>query len=682
MNKTPLFKIALLLVGIIVIPLVVLALLSYNLDDFSWISPNASHPEQEQAVSKARLAGAALAGWAYYWLGWSIFLALGLLLWAGLRSLWLQYRLATSPTAAATATRGSSWWWGTVRAFGGLLALASGAVLCTLLLPAGELPEGAGGVVGQIVAEQLTLFGDSERLIVATLAFIMGILISTGISWVGITQRPLWTGASGVVRPKARGAQLRSGGRPKRKVRNALKSTVGLLEAAGKLSTVPKAELTDQAKNLELALADYGIRSEVMEKHSGPLVTRFDLELEAKQRVANVIAVDKDVARKLKVSNLRIVENIAGTTYFGIEVPNAERQDVSLSQVVATPAFDDSEAAMPVALGVDIVGEPVVTDFAAMPHLIVAGATGSGKSVCVHAILVSLLLRNSAEDLRLVLIDPKGNELSAYAQLPHLVAPVITDTAQATDALAWCVQEMDKRYKLLSAAGARELTTYNNRLLARGEDGARPLPRILVVLEEFADLILSSGKGKEVEQQIVLIAQKARAAGIHLLLATQRPEVKIITGLIKANVPARIALRVVSQVDSSTILDVGGAQKLLGRGDMLYLLPGAQHPRRAHGAFVSEEEAARVVDFWKQAGAPDWLERLESFPAAELGDEEHLYEAAKYYVITSGRVSVSAVQKHFRIGSSRASQLVESLQNQKVISPPDERGRCRVLVRE
>ena len=716
MNKKHLIEIFLLLSAGIV-TMVALALLSYNPDDLG-------HPESDQMANLLGLAGAVLAGYVYDWVGWSAFLALGLLLGVGVRSLWLQYRLATSPTAAATSIWGSLWWRATVRAFGGGLTLVSSAVLCTLLLPPGELSQGAGGAMGQFGAEQLTLFGDWGRLIVAIVAFAASIPISTGIS-LGIILSPLrllWPGAGGAVHPKPQGMQPQSGeggkkdgrkeldgqtnlskpaaaergqSKPKTTTRasNAPPPTVGLLETASKLSAVPKKELTTQAEKLEKALADYNIRAKVMETHTGPLVARFDLQLEVGLKVSKVASAGKDLARALAVSSLRIVENIAGTTYFGIEVPNAKRQDVSLSQAVATSAFGDSKAAMPVALGVDIVGKPVVTDFADMPHLLVAGTTGSGKSVCVHAILISLLLRNSAEDLRLVLIDPKRIELSAYAELPHLVAPVIMDMAQAADALAWCVREMDKRYELLAAASVRDLTAYNKKQ-ASGDGKAHPLPRILVVIDELADLIMSSDK--VVEQQIVRIAQKARAAGIHLLLATQRPDSEIITGLIRTNMPARIAFRVRKQTESQIILDAGGAEQLLGRGDMLCLLPGDQHPRRAHGAFVSEKEVARVVDAWKQVGAPEWIEQMESFQhpeaasgadadadaAAELDDEEDLYEAAKSYVMTSGTVSVAALRRHLSIGSSRASRLVESLQDRGIISPPDGRGRRRVLVQE
>ena len=689
MNKKHLIEISLVpLTGIVI--MVVLALLSYNPDDLG-------HPEPGQVANLLGWAGAVFAGYVYYWVGWSAFLALGLSLWMMLHPLWLQWRLATSPTAAATSTWGSLSLRAMVRAFGGSLMLVSGALLCTLLLPPDELPQGAGGVVGQNFAEKLTLIGDWGSFIVALVAFITSVPISTGISWVGIIlslPRLLWPGAGGAVHPQPRGMQPQTEGSGKKeerkeldgetnlskpataerspskskttiRARNAPPPTVALLETAKKLKAVPKEDLVARAKNLEEALANYNIRAKVMKTHAGPVVTRFDLQLEAGQRVSRVASVARDLTRDLKVEvgGLRIVENIAGTSYFGIEEPNAERKEVSLSQAVATPAFGDSKATMPVALGVNLVGEPVVTDFAAMPHLLVAGATGSGKSVCVHAILLSLLLRNSAEDLRLVLIDPKRTELSAYAELPHLVAPVITDMVQATDALAWCVREMGKRNELLAAAGVRGLAAYNEQQ-ASGDGRAHPLPRILVVIDELAALIQDSDKDKVVEQSIVRIAQEARSAGIHLLLATQSPRADVLTGLIRANVRARIAFQVLNQIESRIILNVGGAEQLLGRGDMLCLLPGEQHPKRVHGAFVSEEEVARVVDAWKKVGAPDWIEQMESFQhtevassadadadadadaATELDDEEVLYEEAKSYVMTSGTVSAAALRRH------------------------------------
>ena len=465
--------------------------------------------------------------------------------------------------------------------------------------------------------------------------------------------------------------------------------------------------LQAMSRQLELKLADFGVEAEVVSVMPGPVITRFEVQPAAGIKVQKISALAKDLARSLAVISVRIVEVIPGKTTVGIEIPNEHREMVRLKEVLTSSVFLDSPSTLTLALGKDIAGSSVVADVAKMPHLLVAGTTGSGKSVGVNAMLLSILYKATPEDVRLILVDPKMLELSVYEGVPHLLAPVVTDMKEAAHALNWCVGEMERRYKLMAALGVRNLAGFNRQVkdaIQKGEPLKDPLwsdeeleapelttlPTIVIVIDEFADMMMIVGK--KVEQLIARIAQKARAAGIHLILATQRPSVDVITGLIKANIPTRMGFQVSSKVDSRTILDQGGAEQLLGHGDMLYLPPGTALPQRVHGAFVSDDEVHRVVSDWKQRGAPDYLEEIvrgevegEPFVQLEGGDgdteqEDELYDEAVQFVLESRRASISSVQRKLRIGYNRAARLIEAMEAAGVVSSMNSNGSREVLV--
>ena len=467
------------------------------------------------------------------------------------------------------------------------------------------------------------------------------------------------------------------------------------------------ASLEAISRQLELKLADFGVEAEVVSVLPGPVVTRFEIQPAPGLKVQKISALAKDLARSLAVISVRIVEVIPGKSVVGIEIPNEHREMVRLKEVITSAAFQDAASPLTLALGKDIAGSSVVADIAKMPHLLVAGTTGSGKSVGVNAMLLSILCKSTPEEVRLILVDPKMLELSVYEGVPHLLAPVVTDMKEAAHALNWCVAEMERRYRLMAALGVRNLAGFNRQVKEAREnqtpltdpfwdpDSELPaeelehLPSIVVVIDEFADMMMIVGK--KVEQLIARIAQKARAAGIHLVLATQRPSVDVITGLIKANIPARIGFQVSSKVDSRTILDQGGAEQLLGHGDMLFLPPGTALPQRVHGAFVSDDEVHRVVQDWKRRGEPDYLEEivsgeLDSEPFVQLessGDTEQddeLYDEAVQFVLESRRASISSVQRKLRIGYNRAARLIEAMEAAGVVSAMNSNGSREILV--
>ncbi len=466
-----------------------------------------------------------------------------------------------------------------------------------------------------------------------------------------------------------------------------------------------EASLEKISQLLESKLRDFGVEAEVVSVLPGPVVTRFELQPAPGVKVSKISSLAKDLARSLSVISVRIVEVIPNKPYVGIEIPNQDREVVRLKEILASRAFQESKSPLTLALGKDIGGEPVTADVARMPHLLVAGTTGSGKSVGVNAMLLSILYKSTPEEIRLILVDPKMLELSIYEGIPHLLTPVVTDMKDAAQALNWCVAEMERRYKLMAALGVRGLAGFNRQVSeaarkgspildplwsADSDEEAPPLstlPVILVVIDEFADMMMIVGK--KVEQLIARIAQKARAAGIHLILATQRPSVDVITGLIKANIPTRISFQVSSKVDSRTILDQGGAEQLLGHGDMLYLPPGTAMPTRVHGAFVSDDEVHRVVSDWKARAEPDYrtdvLTGGDDEPFLELESngaeqDDALYDEAVAFVLESRRASISGVQRKLRIGYNRAARLIEAMEEAGVVSPMNSNGSREILV--
>ena len=470
-------------------------------------------------------------------------------------------------------------------------------------------------------------------------------------------------------------------------------------------SSLSEAELSQIADLLETKLQEFGIEASVESVLPGPVVTRFEIQPAPGTKASKITGIAQDIARSLSVSSVRVVEVIEGKSYVGIEIPNTNRKMVRLTEILSSQAFKNSPSNLTLALGHDISGNPVVVDLAKMPHLLVAGTTGSGKSVGVNAMLLSLLFKSDPKDVRLILIDPKMLELSVYDGIPHLLTPVITDMTDASNGLRWCVVEMDRRYKLMSMMGVRNLAGFNkkiedaaangkqiiNPLRPEDEEYLETLPSIVVVVDEFADMMMLVGK--KVEHLIARIAQKARAAGIHLILATQRPSVDVITGLIKANIPTRIGFQVSTKIDSRTILDQGGAEQLLGYGDMLYLPPGVGVPIRVHGAFVGDDEVHRVVNDWKSRAEPDYLEDIVS-SAQETGpipgwsgseatsseDADDLYDEAVNFVLESRRASISAVQRKLRIGYNRAARLIETMEEAGLVSEMSSNGSREVLV--
>jgi S-DNA-T family DNA segregation ATPase FtsK/SpoIIIE len=464
-----------------------------------------------------------------------------------------------------------------------------------------------------------------------------------------------------------------------------------------------KARLEELSILLEQKLADFGIKAEVMAVAPGPVITRFEIQPAPGTKASKVSGIAQDLARSMAMNSVRVVEVIPGKSVMGIEIPNEHRAMVRLSSVLSSEDFDKSKSPLTIALGHDIAGNPVVTDLAKMPHLLVAGTTGSGKSVGVNAMIISLLYKSTPDEVRLIMVDPKMLELSVYEGIPHLLTPVITDMKEAANGLRWCVEEMERRYQLMAAMGVRNVAGHNTKVKAAIDEGKPipdplwridqsfdttpptliPLPYVVVIVDEFADMMMTVGK--KVEELIARIAQKARAAGIHLILATQRPSVDVITGLIKANVPTRIAFQVSSKIDSRTILDQGGAEQLLGHGDMLFQPAGTSIPIRVHGAFVDDDEVHRVVAEWKSKGEPNYIEEITQVSeqaglTLEGGDEkDDLYDQAVDFVTETRKASISSVQRKFRIGYNRAARLVETMEAGGVVSSPAHNGSREVI---
>lgn len=469
------------------------------------------------------------------------------------------------------------------------------------------------------------------------------------------------------------------------------------------------------SRQVEAKLADFGVTAEVVEVHTGPVVVLLELQLAPGTKVSKITGLAKDIARALSTGSVRVVEIIPGKSVIGLEIPNEHRETVFLSEVLASPTYQDAKAPLTLAMGTDIAGKPVCADLARMPHALIAGTTGSGKSVAINVMILSLVYKSTPEDVRLIMVDPKMLELSVYEGIPHLLIPVVTDMKEAANALRWCVAEMERRYRLMAQLGVRNIAGYN-RKVADAEAAGAPipdplfvtelgglgveeaetvphlthLPYIVVIIDELADMMMVVGK--KVEELIARLAQKARASGIHLLLATQRPSVDVLTGLIKANIPTRMAFQVSSRIDSRTVLDQMGAEQLLGWGDMLYLPPGTSIPQRVHGAFVDDQEVHRVAEYLKRTGAPDYIDTVlqdagEAIPGidpessgGDTEDQDPLFDEAVQFVTETRRASISGVQRKLKIGYNRAARMVEEMERIGLVGPAETNGNREVLV--
>ena len=672
---------------------------------------------------------------------------------------WVLFRKPGNPEQSSRANTA-------VRAVGFVLVLIASCGLVTLHWDAGLLRQSAGGVVGSLVGQGLAgglnFLGATLLLIAAWMA---GLSISLGVSWLQVMDRLgawTWTGigklrirasakrdvAEGRERKQARQEvfkteQKKVEARPKPRIENPPSAVekservekerqVPLFDAP-KSGGLPPLKLLDDppphepsysgealeamSRLVEIKLKDFGVDVEVVAVQPGPVVTRFELRPAPGVKASQITSLAKDLARALSVMSVRVVEVIPGKSVMGLEIANEKREVVTLGEIVRSKAYDALGSPLAIALGKDIAGQPMVADLARMPHLLIAGTTGSGKSVGINAMVLSLLYKATAEHVRLIMIDPKMLELSVYEGIPHLLAPVVTDMKQAANALRWCVAEMERRYQLMAALGVRNIAGFNRRVKDAIDEGKpirdpvmiqrasndptfdqstipnlTPLPYVVVIIDELADLMMIVGK--KVEELIARLAQKARASGIHLILATQRPSVDVITGLIKANIPCRIAFQVSAKVDSRTILDQMGAETLLGHGDMLYLPAGTSMPTRVHGAFVSDAEVHRVVEALKTVTPPNYIEEVLSgpktpipgFPAEdgeglseEDAEQDALYDDAVKIVTQERKPSISYVQRRLKIGYNRAARLLESMEAAGVVGPLQSNGSREVL---
>ena len=734
-----------------------LALVSYSPADPGW-SRTGSSAAIANAVGRA---GAWTADVLFLLFGYLAYLFPMLLGWR----VWVIFR-------DRRVVRDFSWEVLVLRSLGFVLAMLGGCTLASLHFIAG-LPETAGGLVGQVIAgSALSAFNMIGSSLIFLAVLLVGLTLATGLSWLALVDAigqicidwwdrlcdryHRWRQAAGEKaqarqavekrkqtfdhfiekekkrKPIAIAPVRKAPPEPSKRVQREKQGKLFKAEAVGDLPAISLLDAWDgksdsgfstealeaMSKLLEIKLKDFGIDVLVEAINPGPVITRFEVQPAPGVKVSRITNLVKDLARSLAVSSVRVVEVIPGKTTIGIEIPNEKKQIILFSQVLASPEFDNARSPISLALGHDIGGNPVVVDLARMPHLLVAGTTGSGKSVGINAMILSFLFKTTPEEVRLIMIDPKMLELSVYDGIPHLLTPVITDMKDAANGLRWSVAEMERRYKLMSALGVRNLAGYNKKVtdaIKAGEpirdplwkpdplletpeaeqqpDTLEALPAIVVIVDELADMMMVVGK--KVEELIARIAQKARAAGIHLILATQRPSVDVLTGLIKANIPTRLSFMVQSKVDSRTILGEGGAEQLLGHGDMLYLPPGGGVAQRVHGAFVSDEEVHRVVADWKQRGQPHYIESITSdgnetgVPSLDSGEggvdaeeSDALYDQAVQFVIQSRKASISAVQRKLRIGYNRAARMIEAMEQAGVVSEMNTNGSREVLVPE
>lgn len=722
-----------------------LALFSYHPDDPGW-----SHSVTANDVhNSAGAVGAWIADITLYVFGYFGYLIPLMILTSGWRL--FQLRRKKEPFNQLLFS---------IHGVGIILGLIGGCGIAWMHFYAGSaLPHevrGAGGILGDAVGSALlNATGAIGGTLLMLSMFIIGITLYTGLSWILVfdTTGKFTLNSIAGIRQKVASFKDEAEGRRAKKdrehivkqeqeiveqrippriepvipeiepgIRAVKEKQESLFEPDAETALPPlnlldepppaKAQYSKEAleaisRQVELKLKDFGVSVEVIAVHPGPVITRFELDPAPGVKGSQIINLSKDLARSLAVISVRVVDVIPGKPYIGLEIPNENRELVTLGEILNTREYESVKSPMVLALGKDISGKPIVTDLGKMPHLLVAGTTGSGKSVALNAMILSLLYKATASEVRLIMIDPKMLELSVYEGIPNLLAPVVTDMKEAANALRWCVAEMERRYKLMAALGVRNITGYNKKVadaIASGnpipdptykpiseEDEIRyleKLPFIIVIIDELADMMMTVGK--KVEELIARLAQKARAAGVHLILATQRPSVDVITGLIKANVPTRIAFQVSSKIDSRTILDQMGAEQLLGHGDMLYLPPGTSLPERVHGAFVSDEEVHKVVDDLKSRGAPEYIDDILRGPSeggadaipgldAPKDDMDPLYDEAVRIVTETRKASISYIQRRLKVGYNRAARIVEEMENSGLVGPLESNGSREIL---
>ncbi len=737
-----------------------ISLLSFNIEDAGW-----SHGGSIQDIQNASgMLGAWVADFLLSMVGLMAYMLPLSLICLG----YLKYKQLTSSRFTLF-----------LRVLGFIFSLVAGSALLNLhLVRSGiELPRSTGGILGQETGDWLLIFlGNSGATLILLAAFLAGITLLTGLSWINLIDK---TGKMTLLavqyvsslfyqfydrqRDKSFEKKQKSAReklleenpqqeeysqvktvktsakkRKKIKIEPTIEATgietnsddqpeeidsIEDFDASNYQGTLPPIELLDKrmvtskgysqsdleemSRQVENVLQDFNIVVEVVAVNPGPVITRFEMQLAAGVKVSRVSSLSKDIARGLSVTSVRVVEVIQGKSVIGLEIPNQERELVSLRDLIVSRKFEKAKSNLTLAMGKDISGTPLMADLAKMPHALVAGTTGSGKSVAINTMILSLLYKASAEDIRMIMIDPKMLELSVYEGIPHLLTPVVTDMKDAQNALRWAVAEMERRYKLMSKLGVRNLSGYNQAIanaeakgqpirdplfvaeepLAEGEafPTLKKLPQIVIIIDELADMMMIVGK--KVEELIARLAQKARASGIHLVLATQRPSVDVLTGLIKANVPTRISFQVSSRIDSRTILDQAGAEALLGNGDMLFLPSGTSIPVRAHGAFVDDHEVHKVVDFLKQVAPANYLDEItqersdtgESVVEGGGSESDALYDEAVAFVTDSRKASISSVQRRFKVGYNRAARMIEEMEMAGVVSAPENNGSRQVL---
>ena len=718
-----------------------LSLWSYQPTDPGWSTTGMN----DIVANRGGIVGAWLADSLLYGFGFPAYLSPLMLAFSG----WLLFSWGKTADS-----EGALHFW-IIKAIGLVMALAAASGLSTLSLAsyAELLPLGAGGVLGEVVGNGfVAIFGASGTTLLLLAVLLTGVTLFTGLSWLMVIDRigAIVMMAMTYITRKLRELKVQLATKQVKqrredtfreqneKIQQRAKVRVEptiqvaepskreekerqvLLFEASEDGAMPALALLDMpqeskggyseevlqalSRQVELKLKDFGVEVQVVEVQPGPVVTRFELQPAPGIKVSRISGLAKDLARALSLSSVRVVEVIPGKPVVGLEIPNENRDIVRLREILGCADYENSKSVLEIALGKDIAGRPVVANLEKMPHLLVAGTTGSGKSVAVNAMILSLLYKATPEQVRMIMVDPKMLELSVYEDIPHLLTPVVTDMKKAANALRWCVAEMERRYPLMAALGVRNIAGFNKKVkdaIDRGEpivdptvdlvDGEpapilEPLPFIVVVIDELADMMMVVGK--QVEELIARLAQKARASGIHLILATQRPSVDVITGLIKANIPTRISFQVSSRIDSRTILDQMGAEQLLGQGDMLYLAPGTGLPERIHGAFVDDHEVHQVVEFIKKNAQPNYLEDITQdqsndgdMAIADVSDAESdpLYDQAVQIVTESRRASVSGVQRRLKIGYNRAARIVEAMEAAGVVSAMQGNGGREVL---